>query len=386
MNFEFSAEQEMLRDTARAMLANANCIGIAHARTLGADAPAGVAAGLDDSALWAQMARLGWLGLPFPAEYGGDEREFLDLAVLLEEMGRAVAPPAYTSTVVTCGLTLLRHAGREQRAAWLPRIVDGSARMALVAPAATSGGGGAGAITLRRDEGALVLDGCVPMVEEAARSDAFLVAASEAGSGAPALLLVESTAPGLALRPRRTVSGERADVELRAVRVSADAIVAADGAASAALAETALRGAVAACLDMVGAGDAILELVTAYVAERVQFGKPVGSFQAVQHHAANMAVDNDASRLITYEAAWKLGAGLDARMEVAMAKAWTSRAYRRVATLGHQLFGGIGLMREHDMHLFMRRGRRDALAFGDATHHLDELAAILEAQGTPWPE
>ena len=137
---------------------------------------------------------------------------------------------------------------------------------------------------------------------------------------------------------------------------------------------------------MVGGAAAVLDMAVAYAAEREQFGRKIGSFQAVQHHASNMAVDVDASRLITYQAAWKLSEGVDARMETAMAKAWTGDAYRRVCTLGHQIFGGIGLMREHDMHLFLRRSRRDDIAFGDAAVHLDALAELLDAVETPWPE
>ncbi|TMC51225.1 MAG: acyl-CoA dehydrogenase [Chloroflexi bacterium] len=384
MNFAETSEQELLRGTAREMLSNGNSLGLAHVRALNDGAAhLGVSAGLDDVALWSQMAELGWLGLPFPPEYGGAGGSFMDLAVLLEELGRAVAPPAYTGTVVVCGMTVLHHAREELRRRWLPSIAEGSSRLTLVAD-------GGSAVRAHPDGGALRLDGGVKLVDEAQRSDAYLVAAvdtPEDQQPATTLFMLERETPGIRVSPQRTVAGgDRGDVELDGVRVSAEEMVGERFEGASILGETLERGAVASCLDMVGAGGAVLEMVTAYVAERVQFGRPVGSFQAVQHHAADMAVDMDASRLITYEAAWRLGEGLDASMEVAMAKAWTSQAYRRVTTLGHQLFGGIGLMREHDMHLYMRRGRRDALAFGDATGHLDRLAGILEERGTPWPE
>jgi len=395
LNFALSPEQELLCKTAREVLANAACLSIAQVRALnrtGAEAEGAgathfsVAADLDDTELWAQLAELGFLGLPFATEHGGGDGSFMDLAVLLEEMGRATGPPAYTQTVALCGLTLHRWGSPVLRDEWIPRIVEGTARLSL-ALVEQEGVETPAGIQMRaqRDGDGYILDGVKRHVEEGGRSDALLVVARAPG-GSPVFLLVDRDSPGIILRPQRTVAGgDRVDVLLDSVNVPASRLVGTEDAGELMLEELWQRGAVATCLDMVGGAAAVLEMSVAYAAEREQFGRKIGSFQAVQHHAANMAVDVDASRLITYQAAWALSVGQHTGMETAMAKAWTGEAYRRVCTLGHQIFGGIGLMREHDMHLFLRRSRRDELAFGDTAAHQDRLAAILDIIETPWP-
>jgi alkylation response protein AidB-like acyl-CoA dehydrogenase len=136
-------------------------------------------------------------------------------------------------------------------------------------------------------------------------------------------------------------------------------------------------GAAATCAEMVGAAQRVLDATIAYAAEREQFGRPVGSFQAVQHHCADMAIDVLGSRFIAYEAIWRLSAGREAAEEVSMAKAWVSEAYERVCALGHQVHGAIGFTWEHDLHLYSRHAMATALAFGDDDHHLERLADRL---------
>ena len=136
-------------------------------------------------------------------------------------------------------------------------------------------------------------------------------------------------------------------------------------------------GAVANCAEMVGYMEQTLEMATDYAKERQQFGRPIGSFQAIQHHLANMLIDVDGSRLITYEAAWKLAENLPASKEVSMAKAWVSGASRRVTLLGHEIFGGIGFTKDHDMQLYYRRAKAAALNFGSADFHRELVAHQL---------
>ena len=143
------------------------------------------------------------------------------------------------------------------------------------------------------------------------------------------------------------------------------------------------RAAVAKCCEMVGGTQQVLEMTVDYAKERKQFGRPIGSFQAIQHHCANMMIDVDSCRFITYQAAWMLSEGLPCRKEIAMAKAWTSDAYRRVAALGHQVHGGIGFTMDHDMQLYYRRAKASELAFGDADYHRELLAQELVGQGSP---
>jgi alkylation response protein AidB-like acyl-CoA dehydrogenase len=136
-------------------------------------------------------------------------------------------------------------------------------------------------------------------------------------------------------------------------------------------------GAVGKCAEMVGGGQQVLDMTVEYAKQRVQFGRPIGSFQAIQHHCANMATDVEGSRYITYQAAWRLSEDLPAENEVAMAKAWVSDAYRRVCALGHQCHGAIGFTKEHNMQLYSRRAKAAELMFGDSDFHLETVAKAI---------
>ena len=128
---------------------------------------------------------------------------------------------------------------------------------------------------------------------------------------------------------------------------------------------------------MIGGAQAVLDMTVEYAKQRVQFGRPIGSFQAIQHHCANMATDVESSRYITYQAAWRLSEGLPAEREVAMAKAWVSDAYRRVCALAHQSHGAIGFTKEHSMQLYSRRAKAAELAFGNSDLHLETVANAI---------
>jgi alkylation response protein AidB-like acyl-CoA dehydrogenase len=146
-----------------------------------------------------------------------------------------------------------------------------------------------------------------------------------------------------------------------------------DGAAEAVTA----YGTAATCAEMAGGAQGVLDLTVAYAREREQFGQAIGTFQAVQHHCANMAIDVLTSRLIAYEAIWKLAAGHDAAEELSLAKSWVSDAYQRVCVLGHQVHGAIGFTAEHDLHYYTRHATAAALAFGDAGAHTEKVAVTL---------
>lgn len=151
-------------------------------------------------------------------------------------------------------------------------------------------------------------------------------------------------------------------------------------------------GAAAACAEMVGGMQQVLDMTVQYATDRQQFDTPIGTFQAIQHHCADMAVDVLSSRLIAYEAIWRLSEGVDATAEVSMAKAWVSEAYRRVCALAHQVHGAIGFTREHDLHLYYRHALATELAFGDGEHHWEQVARHLdlppagELHGAPAPK
>ncbi|HEX6236563.1 MAG TPA: acyl-CoA dehydrogenase family protein [Acidimicrobiales bacterium] len=373
MDLTLTDDQELIATTAHGFL-EARCP-MAHVREMEADAT-GYSPGL-----WKEMAELGWTGLAFPEEHGGAGGTFLDLCLVVEQMGRVQLPSPFLPTVVLCGTALAAHGTGDQRASRLGAIARGERIMSYARAAPGSGWDPSGSdVAARRDGDGFVLDGTAMFVPYAHVADELVVVAQQAGGGPRDLtaFLVDGNAPGLSTRPLHTVHpGHEQRVELDGVRVPAGDLLGDELGGAAVVATVAAHGAAATCAEMVGGAQQVLGMTVQYASEREQFDTPVGAFQAVQHHCANMGVDVLTSRLIAFEAIWRLSEGLDATEEVSMAKAWVSEAYRRVCALGHQVHGAIGFTREHDLHYFLRHAVATELAFGDGDHHWERVARHL---------
>ena len=335
--------------------------------------------------LWRQLAGLGWTGVAFPEQYGGTGGDFLDLAVLLEETGRALLPGPFFATVVLGGLTVLDAGTAAQKQEILPALSSGQLllTLALTEASATYEPWGI-ATTATREGGAFRIDGAKLFVPQAHTADQLLVAARTTESADPAqgitLFLIPANAAGLTINPLATISADRqCEVILAGVQAPTDAVLGAvDGGWP--LIQRALQRAVAGqCLEMLGGAAAVLEMTVEYAKQRTQFGRPVGTFQAVQHHCANMATDVEGCRHIAYQAAWKIASGAPADREVAMAKAWVSSAYQRVCNLAHQCHGAIGFTKEHDLQLYTRRAKVQELSYGDGNWHKETALRHIAA-------
>ena len=330
--------------------------------------------------LWRQVVGLGWTGLAFPEQYGGTGGDFMDLAVLLEETGRALMPGPLASTVVLGGLTVLDAGTDAQKREVLTGVCAGETRMtlALTEPSATLEPSGVETIAAPDGDG-FRLNGTKLFVPDAHAASLLLVAArtGEAGNDPEqgvTLFLLDPAAAGVTVRQLNSIASDRlCEITLDNVRVSSDAVLGQVGQGWPIVQRAIQRGITAQCLQMVGGADAVLDMTVEYVKQRTQFGRPVGSFQAVQHHCSNMATDVEGSRHIAYQAAWRLSQGLNADREVAMAKAWVSGAYQRVCATAHQCHGAIGFTREHNLQLYTRRAKVQELSYGDAHFH-KELA------------
>ena len=336
--------------------------------------------------LWRQMAGLGWTGVPFPEVYGGTGGDFLDLAVLLEEMGRALAPSPYFSTVILGGLTVMDAGSDAQKDDLLSRVCDGSGLMTLAVTEASATFEAWGVETTATADGnGYALNGTKLFVPDAHVADVIIVAARTKSDGDPAegitLFLVPAGMEGLEVTSIRTIGDERQfEVGLNNVRVPAGSVL---GEVNGGwpIAERALRRAIAGqCIAMLGGATAVLDMTVEYVKQRTQFGRPVGSFQAVQHHCAQMATDVEGCRGVAYQAAWALAEGLPAQREVSIAKAWVSQAYRRVCATAHQCHGAIGFTKEHDLQLYTRRAKVQELGYGDANYHKELAMASIERE------
>jgi alkylation response protein AidB-like acyl-CoA dehydrogenase len=324
MRFTLSDDQQEIKRTARDLLTSRSTW--EKVRSAAGDARY-------DDALWAELCSLGWPGIAIAEEHGGQGLGIVELAALLEELGYACAPVPFLGTVLAA--LAIEHAGTdEQKSTWLPRLASGEARGAL----ATPGG-------LAPDaEGAdvvVLLDGDAGTVLE--------------GSAVEAVAAIDPTR-----RYGRVVSGDGGEALTGDVRAGVD------------------RALVAVSAELVGVSQRALDMSIEYVKERKQFGVPVGTFQAVQHKAAQMLLDTEGGRSATYFAAWTADAEPDRlAAAAAMAKAWTSDRARDATGSAIQLHGGIGFTWEADVHWWYKRAQIDAHFLGGGSTHRARVSELV---------
>jgi alkylation response protein AidB-like acyl-CoA dehydrogenase len=375
MDLGLSEEQEMLKKSARDFLQK--------------ECPKRLIRQLDESdegyssELWRKMAELGWLGLVFPEEYGGSGRGFVDLAILLEEMGYNILPGPFFSTVVLGGLTILSSGSGEQKKQFLPKIARGEMILSFALTEPTAGYDAASIETeaIARN-GEYVIKGTKLFVLNANVADYFLcVARTKEAEGAEegiTVFLVDARSPEIKCTLLKTLARDKqCEVVFDNVAVSEESIVGKRDQGWTVVRDILQKAAVAKCAEMVGGAQAALDMAVSYAKERVQFGRPIGSFQAIQHYCANMAMDVSGSRFVTYKAAWKVSENLPSALDAAIAKAWVSEAYGRVALSAHQIFGAIGFTMDHDIHLYYRQAKAAEIIFGGADFHRAVVAHEL---------
>ncbi len=377
MNFGFNEEQELLRSTARKFFDN-ECASVTVRKLM--DGPEGMTPDL-----WKKIAEQGWTGLIFADEHGGMGLGFVDLVVLMEEMGRAVVPGPFFSTVLLGGLAI-REAGTDaQKKSWLPKISSGEARatLAWMEPSAELGARGVTLQATAKGAG-FTLSGTKLFVHDAHTADVIVVAGRTASGKSPeegvSLFLVPRGTPGMSvtLLPTMDQTRKLCEVELKDVALGAEALMGQVGSGWAPLARVIDRATVALCAEMCGGAQKVLEMTVEYAKIRQAFGRPIGSYQGVKHKAADMLVDVENSKSITYYAAWAMDEGVpEGQLAVSMAKAYVSDAYRRVSGAGIQLHGGIGFTWEHDLHLYFKRAKGSEFTFGDATWHRERVAQLV---------
>lgn len=376
MDFGLTEMQEMLKKAARDFLTN-EC-----PKTVVREMAEDERGYLPE--MWSKMAGLGWMSLVFPEQYGGSDGSFIDLAVLLDEMGRACLPGPYFSTVVLGGMTILDVGSEEQKKELLPQIAQGKliVTMALTEPSATYAADGI-TVEATADGDDYVISGIKLFVPDAHVADYIICAArTERGTTKEdgiSLLLVDAKTPGISCTLLKTIAGDKqCEVVFNKVRVPKRNILGELNQGWPCTQRTLHRAAVGKCAEMIGGAQQVLEMTVDYVKQRVQFEHPVGSYQLIQNYCVQMATDVDTSKFITYQTAWKISEGLPYAKDATMAKAWVSDAYRRVTALGHQCCGGVAYMEDHDMPLYFKRAKAAELAFGDADFHRELVAQELE--------
>ena len=371
MDARFTEEQELLRRSARELLARECPMSLVRAQL---DDPRGAANGL-----WKRIALAGWTGLGFGEDVGGAGLGLVEQVVLLEEMGRALAPGPYFATTLLGGAAIDFAGDAAQRRRWLPGIASGATRatLAFLEEAQRWDAAAIQLVAEPRSDG-FRLHGAKRFVLEASSTDLIVVAARTGeGEAGVALFALDASTPGVATLPVALLDGTRkfATLRLTNVQLSQGALLPGGWPA---LARVLDRAKVALCAEMIGAAERVLELSVAYAKTREQFGQPIGSFQAIQHKCADMLVALEGAKSATYAAAWALQENEpDAAIAAAMAKAFTSDAFAKIAGDGIQIHGGLGFTWDQDLHLYYKRAKVSERLFGDGAWNRELVARAL---------
>ncbi len=366
MDFSFSSDQLLLKNSARAFL-DEHCKPTA-VRLLWDD-PRG-----ESDTMWKEMAQLGWLGLSLPEVYGGSGLGMVESAILLEELGRAAYPGPYWPTVLAAAA--IEAAGADaQKKRWLSAIATGDARATLALLDADLDWDPA-AMTARAEKAprGWALSGTKRFVPWAHVANVLLIPA-RALEG-PTLFLVDPSAAGLKLSPVQgmDLSTRWVQIDMDKVPAAADAVLGTPGQAAPLLSSLVRRGAVGAAAEMLGASRRCLDMAVGYAKVREQFGQPIGSFQAIRHKCAEMLLEVENSHSAVYYAAWALDAKAeDGELAASVAKAYVGDAARKVCGEAIQVHGGIGFTWEYDLHIYFKRAKALEPMYGDADYHREQI-------------
>jgi len=326
--------------------------------------------------LWEKLVEQGWTGLIFSEDDGGLGLGMVEMAVAFEEMGRALVPGAFLSTTALAGSLVQAAAASEQRQRLLQSISEGSAK-ATVALLEQTARWDLDAVSMRAAETAdgFKLNGKKLFVSDGEVAD-FILVAARIGSEL-AVVVVDKNSHGLSVKAMPAIDVTRRLCEVSFNDTQAHLLVRGD-AARQALEHAIDVATLALAAEMVGGMHLVLDASVEYAKTRKQFGKPIGQFQAVQHHCANMLLMTESARSAVYYAAWVMGnVPEQAPLAVSMAKAYASDAYREVGNLGIQVHGGIGFTWDENIHFYYKRAKASELMFGDASYHRERIARLI---------
>ena len=373
MEFSFTEEQEALRELARQILEDH----VTQERLKAVEKDPE----WFDRKVWGELAKANLLGVAIPEEHGGGGCGLIELCLLLEQVGRAVAPVPALATLVLGALPIAEFGSNEQRRRWLPRVAAGDAVLSAALVEAGNDDPAGPTTSARRDGAGWRLDGvkvCVPAGHLAER----ILVPARTGEGNVGVFLLDPQAKGVARERQVTTAGEpQVRLALSGALVP-DAEVLGDPTGGRPIVEWMnQRALVALCAVQAGVTDRALRITAEYTSKREQFGKPLATFQAVAQRAADAYIDVEAVRWTMWQAAWRLAAGRPAADEVAVAKFWAADAGHRVTYAAQHLHGGIGLDVDYPVHRYFVWSKQIELALGSATRQLLRLGAAMAAEG-----
>lgn len=374
MDLRFTETQEILRKTARDFLAT-EC-----PKTLIRELEQGEMGYCPE--LWKKMAELGWMGLIIPEEYDGIGYTFQDLAVLLEEIGRNILPGPLTATLNSV-FAILEAGTEEQKKELLPKIAQGELILTpalLEVDGVFDPSGIAVRATPKGDD--FVINGTKLFVEMAHVAD-YILCVARTKDGTPpdkgiTLFLVDRNAPGISCEVIPTTAEDKlCEVRLDDVIVPAKNVLGTIDEGWPVVEVMLRKGAIAKCAESIGAIQTCVEMTVAYAKERVQYERPIGAFQALQHKMADMWTAMETSRYLVYEAAWMESEGLPCAKEASMAKAYVNEVYRHVSKWSVRLHGAIATSDDHDIPLYYRRSKAADIAYGGTDFHREIVAGKI---------
>jgi len=371
MNLDFTSEQDMLRKSVAEFLAK--------------ECPFETVKELEESAegysakMWKKMAELGWMELHIPEAYGGLGDPFMDLTIICEEMGKAAFPSPFYSTVVLCGLTIMEGGSEEQKKTLLAQIASGKLIMALAQYEEEASYLPTGInMPAKRDGDGYVLSGTKMFVSDANVAGKLIVAARTGGPGEITLFLVDAKAPGITIAKMPTIAMDNTcEVVFKDVKVSKGAVIGAEGKGWDLLEKISQKAIAAKCAEMLGACRAAIDMTADYAKQRVQYEKPIGGYQAIQHYMANMLLAYDTSINYLHKVVWMIDEGMDATLEASALKAQVNEKYKFISERGVQIHGGVGTTREFNIGLFYRRAKAAEYVMGDTDYHYEKVANAL---------
>jgi 3-oxocholest-4-en-26-oyl-CoA dehydrogenase beta subunit len=334
--------------------------------------------------LWEQMGEMGWTGLIIPEKYGGAGGGLLDLIIILEEMGRVCLQGPFFSTSVLGGL-LIQEAGNEvQKNNFLPQIAGGKLLFTLALSETSAINSAEGINTTATQVGdEFIIQGTKLFVPDAHVSDFIICAARTRKAEIPeegiTLFLLDARSPGLSCNLLKTIAGDKqCEVILKGVKVHASDILGKIHEGWPVLEKVLDKATVARCAEMSGSARQILEMTLDYAKQRKAFGRPIGSFQSIQHACANMIVKVDGMSLMVYNTAWRMDEALPASREVAMTKALANEFFREITAQCIQIHGAIGFTEDHDAHLFYKQAKAWEISLGSTDYHLDRIYELSQ--------
>ncbi len=369
MNYDLNEDHKILKEAARKFLAD--------------EYPSEVVREMAEDEngfktdIWEKMADMGWIGLLTPERYGGSDMDFNHLAILLAEMGFSCFSGPFFSTVVLGGLAVLEAGSEEQKKKILPDLAAGK-RLMTLAWVEKDGLYTPNGIKLKTElkGDKYILTGTKLFVSDAHTANTIICAARTGDKESDiSLFLVDAGSAGVNIEVLKTMSGDKqCEVAFNNVEIDKNNMLGKLNNGWPTLKKILLMAAVAKCAEMSGGAERIMDLTVTYAKDREQFGRVIGTFQAVQHHCANMMTYFETIKYITFQTAWRIGADLPFEKEASMCKAWASDSYRKMVALAHQVIGGMGFMEEYDLQLYFKHAKTAEIAFGDARFHRELVA------------